>query len=1019
MKKLIAIFYFLLLSSVIWAQQRNITGVVFDESGLALPGVNVVVQGTTVGTITNIDGQFSIQVNEGQNALEFSFIGYKSQTIDVSSTENLTVNMEPDAIGLNEVVAVGYGVQKKVNLTGAVAVVDSEELASKPVMQTSVALQGLAAGVTVTQSSGQPGSDKGTIRIRGLGSVRQDGKTDDAGPLVLIDGREGNINDVDPNDIENFSVLKDAASSAIYGSRAANGVILITTKRGTQGKFKVRYKGYGGFQTISEKPKLVDGLTFMKNRNLSLLNDGENPEFSEEYIQEYEANYKSDPDHYPNTDWQDEILQGSGFQQHHNVNISGGNDWFSTRASMSFMDQKGLINNTSYKKYTFRVNNDMQLRDNLKLSLDLYGKRSIQKQPADEAKSVFDQANRIPNIYPAQFTNGKYGEGWNGQNPLAMAESGGVDRRNYNRFNTEIKLEYKPVNNLNVVLKYAPDFKFDREKKFNRTYEIYDADGEFLLEKPSVSKLKEKRKYTFKQQYNALVTYNKSFNDHNFTVLGGFEQIDDYVEELSLQRDNYTFQDYQYIDAGSEENDQTTGKANEVALRSYFGRLNYDYKGKYLFEANLRYDGSSRLAPGNKWDWFPSFSLGWRLSEENFMKDLDWLSNLKLRASYGELGNQKMPDRYPWSATVDIKDMGYLFGDPLTMAPGGAIKTASNASLMWETAKSTNFALDAGFFNNRLTFTFEYFEQVRKDMLFKPAILMTTGLNPTYQNVGELENKGWELSASYRGNIGDFKYNVTANVHDIKSTMKSIGLADKFVKDSKILRVGDYVNAYYILEADGLFQSQEEIDNYGATVEGNELQPGDIRYVDQLTIDSNGDGIMDTADGVIDANDRVVKGDSRPRYEYNLNLNASYKGFDMMMFFQGVGKRDVLLGGHAVKAFSNASNMQEWHLDYWTPENPNASYPRLWSTSTNNSKASSYWLFSRAYLKLKTVQLGYTFPKKLLKKSFAEKLRVYVAGNNVFSIDDMPSGWDAEEGETNGGGYPIVSTYVFGIDLTF
>ena len=549
---------------MLFAQQRTVTGTVSETDGSALPGVNVIVKGTNTGTVTDIDGKFSINVNESQNVLVFSYVGYLSEEVDITNRSIVDVSLAPDIQNLQEVVVVGYGTQKKVNLTGSVETLKGSDIAEQPILQTSQALMGKMAGVTVLQNSSQPGADAATIRIRGIGTLSN------SDPLVLIDGVPGDMNGVDPKDIENVSVLKDASAAAIYGSRAANGVVLITTKRGTNAGFQVSYSGYAGWQQPTDYPDYLGGYEFMTNLNLARANLGQDPLYSQQYIDDWQANHVSDPDHYPNTDWIKETFTGSGFQQHQHLSISGGNQMAKVLGSISYMDQNGYIPNYNYKRYSARLNTDLNVSSKFNFNFDLNVRRSIRNQPAQSLEQVVRQAYRIPPVYAAQYSDGSWGPGWNGQNPVAVSKAGGLDQQQYNYFRGIIKANYKPIEGMNLSLMYAPEYNDNFGHDFARTYNVYNFDTKDLeFTYPAKNSLTMTNNRSLTNNLDAIGTYEKTLGDHFIKALVGYELITYRNDYFNAYRDNFPLQDYEVLNAGAQDNMQNGGSSSEWGLQSY------------------------------------------------------------------------------------------------------------------------------------------------------------------------------------------------------------------------------------------------------------------------------------------------------------------------------------------------------------------------------------------------------------------------------------------------------------------
>lgn len=1002
MKKGLLYITFLLVCSAYQRSeaQKMVTGTVIDKkTSDPLSGASVSVEGTTKSTMTDNRGRFSIQVNGPDSLLRISYVGYQSMRVPIGKEPHLDIAMVvKDAIDLNEIVVVGYSTEKKVNLTGSVSVVTTKDIAGKPVGQTSMALQGVVPGVTVTQASGQPGADAGTIRIRGLGTLTSSG----LGALIMVDGVPGTINDVDPDDIESISVLKDAAAAAIYGSRAANGVILISTKRAKTGKVSVNYNGYVGKQYPTNMPKVVNGIDHILLLNLANENSGQAHTFSNDYIAAYKENVPSDL--YPNTDWQHLTMTGNGLEHNNSVSVSGGTEKVRARASFNNFKQNAVIPNTGYDRSSLRINTDINPSDRLGFKLDVRGVNALQYQPGVAPNSIFRFMNgEIPRIQEGLLSDGRYGQGHLGDNPIAAANASGYDRdRTYTAI-INLQGDWKPVKGMNVNLYYSYQLSKGEDKYFRAQYQTYYGDGGPAYKNPStVNSLKQSSATDQTKNFHAIVTYNKSFAAaHNFKLLTGYEQTENYAESYGAYRENFLLEEYPVLNNGSAINQQATGAGgSEYALISYFGRLNYDYKGKYLFEGNLRYDGSSRFAPGHRYGLFPSFSAGWRISEEDFFSNVSFINNLKLRASWGQLGNQNIGN-YPFVTSVDLTRNYILNG---VSVPGAAVTGLGNDDISWETTEMTNLGIDIGFWN-KFSLTAEYYIRNTKNILLTLPIPASVGLSAPYQNAGRVQNKGWDVSLAYSDHVGSFNYSIQGVLSDVKNKIVDLAGTGPYINDYLIRMVGQPIDAIYGYKSDGYFQTDGETTTH-ATQFGT-IKAGDIRYVDQ-----NGDGI-------INGLDRVVLGSTIPRYTYSLNLAGSCKGFDFSVYFQGVGKNNAYLTGQGIWPFYVGGTLLESQLNYWTAENPNATYPRLTFNQQNNIQNSDFWMQNAAYLRLKNAQIGYSIPRSVLKRTFINNLRVYISGQNLLTLDHFTKGFDPELPSGTIARYPIVKVYSLGVNVNF
>lgn len=977
--------------------QHEVTGVVTDAStGATLPGVNIVIQGTMQGSVTNSDGYYSITAESPQDILIFTFIGYERVEEQINGRTEINIELNPLIYDADELVVIGYGGMRSENLTGSVESIRSRSIDFKPVGQTSLALQGVAPGVTITQNSGQPGKNSGQIRIRGIGTLGTAGQE----PLILVDGIETSLDNIDPNDIESISVLKDAASSAIYGSRAANGVILVTTKRAEQREITVNYNSYVGWNDPTNMPSQVNGLDHMLLFNEANRNMGQDQTFSDSYIDEYRQNAPSDL--FPDTDWQALTLTSNGLMQNHSLSIAGGGDLMRIRGSINYLDENGIIPNTGYTRTSIRLNTDIRASENLNFRIDLRGSDELQFEPGAGINDIFNGVfGRIPSNQEGLLSDGRYGQGWLGQNPIAQVNSSGVfDNRNYN-FNVSLEGEWEPFEGFGVSLMYAPQINIGEAKSFRRVYGTYFGDGTFAFNRPTDGKsvLVQSNTQNRTDHLRALVNYSLELDQHRFKTLIGFEQIEQSFEIFGASREDFTFPEFPFLSLGSEENQRAFGSATEFSLQSYFGRIAYDYEAKYLFEANLRYDGSSRFAEKNRFGLFPAFSAGWRISQEKFLQSVTQIDDLKLRISWGQLGNQAIGN-YPFASSMDL-NRGYILND--RPVEGAALTNLSNQNITWETTEMINFGIDLAFFS-KFILKADYFEKNTNDILLRLPIPATVGFTAPFQNAGEVSNVGWELSLNHFNSSGDFGYDFTFSLSDVKNEIKNLRETGPFISESTIRMVGNPIDAIFGFKSDGLFKTVEEIENHAKQF--GPVAPGDIKYIDQ-----NGDGL-------INADDRVVLGSTIPRYTFSFDFSTFYKNFDLRLFFQGVGKADAYRSGCNVWSFYVGCTVSDHHLDRWTPDNLNASYPRLAFGHPNNHQVSDYWVRSASYLRLKNLNIGYNLPSRILENSGINNARIYFSGQNLFTIDDnFFDGFDVESPLGGTGFYPMVKTYTFGISI--
>ena len=986
----------IVISSKETLQQKKITGTITDGStGEPIVGANIIIEGTTIGTTTDIDGKFTLDINKDNAILIISFLGYNTERVAFTGQSNLSVQLIPDIKSLEEVVVVGYGTQKKVNLTGSVSTVNNDDLAKKQVGQTSMALQGIVPGVTVTQRSGQPGRDGGSIRIRGIGTLG------DSNPLVLMDGVETSINNIDPNEIETMSVLKDAASAAIYGSRAANGVILITTKRAKANTFSINYNTYIGWQQPTDLPKIVNAVDHMEMINEAYVNVGRTPLYSQDYINEYKTLGPTNRDKYPDTDWQKLTVTENGFTQNHYLGLNAGGDKVRVLGSFNYIDQDGIIANTNFKRYNFRLNSDIQLNKKFSSSFDLSLRRTNLTEPSSGTGYIFHWMRRIPANQGGVLSNGKYGEGWNGDHPLARAKDGGLNTEEAMSAIMNFTLKYKPTEWLTAMVNYAPKYNEPHYKSFSNIIQTYKADLSPSYAVPAKNSLNESFSREWYNNLSATITADKTFADtHQLTFLAGFQQEDFVNSNISAYREVFLLPEYQMINSGNRLNEKTGGSGSHWALRSVFGRLTYNFNQKYLFEANARYDGSSRFAKGNRYSFFPSVSAGWRISEEEFMKLYsNTITNLKLRASWGQLGNQNI-GLYPYASFVNIGGSNYLFGDLVTT--GASLNDMANSKIKWETTEASDIGLDLSLWS-KLTVTADYYYRKTNDILLRLDVPQMIGLTAPYQNAGVVENKGWELSVNYHNNIGDFTYDITANLSDVKNKIVDMKGINK--TGLQVNLEGNPMSSLYGYQAVGYFKDAEDVAH--SAKQFGTVAPGDIKYQDM-----NGDSIINNLD-------QKVLGSVIPRYTYSLNVDLGYKGFDFSMFIQGVGEANGYLYGQGIMPFNMGGTVQEQHKDHWTPDNTDAKFPRFAFNEINNEQNSSFWMKDASYLRLKNIQVGYSLPKSVLQKVSIQNLRIYVSGQNLFTFDKFWDGYDVEAPVSDGGWYPQLKIYSVGLDVKF
>lgn len=1000
--------------------KKTITGIVKDTKGEVLIGVSVMQKGTTIGTMTDINGSYKLSVPEDA-VLEFSYVGFMKQEVAVGNKSELDITLVEEESFLDEVIVVGYGTQKKVNLTGSVQNVTSDEISKRNSTNVSNALQGLVPGVSVVQGSGRPGADAATIKIRGTGSINSS-----SNPLVLIDGVEGDMNYLDANSIESISVLKDAASASIYGSRASNGVILITTKRATDSGLKVSYSGYVGTNSPTEMPKPIGALRYMEKVNEARANADQSPTYNETQIEEMRTLGGDNMNRY-DTDWKNLILKNNALVYNNSVTLQGGSKNVRLFGNIGHYYQDGIIANNDYKRTTVRLNSDFILTKWMKAGLDVNIRESKTIRPSlITPENIISRALTFTPVMAGVNADGTIGYGQNGENPYAAATVAGTHTTRQPELGIKGFVSINPFEGLDVTASYSRR-KVDTDLNYiilpYDTYEMaeFDEDGNYLgaifknIYPASGSEKHEERTQLINNQYNLQATYEKQLSNHYLKVLGGVQAEDLKQKSITAGRLDLDYDGYTDLDHGSKEGQSNSGQHSEWAMLSYYARINYSFKEKYLLELNGRWDGSTRFLKEHRWGFFPSVSAGWRVSEESFFEPLRTaVDNLKIRASYGSFGNQDMgtgTSYYPY-ATLLGTGYGYWFNK--IEGTGVAQTLTDNLLISWEKSKQFNVGLDANILNSRLSFTFDYFIRDITDMLqqFKNPTYMG-GQKPAWTNAGDMQNKGWDLSVTWRDRVNDFNYYVTANLSDVKNKVTNL-YGNEYINDTRgsIIQEGAPINSWYGFVTDGFYQSQEEIDNGPDPVSGQkkDLKPGYVKYVDM------------NDDGKITLDDRRIIGDPAPRYEFSLNFGGDWKGIDVAFQFQGVGKRDIHHYAHGARPFYVGRTMFEHQMDTWTEDNRNAEFPLLTIDTGGdniNNRASQIWVKSGAYMRLKNMTVGYTLPKNILNKVKIDKLRFYVNAQNVFTIKSGYEGFDPEANVQAAEFYPLMRTITFGVDIQF
>ena len=1051
MKKLLSVLFLLSFTlAAVYAQNIQIKGtVVSGTDNEPLPGVNVVVKGnTSTGTITDFNGTFTLSA-PADAILSISYIGFKSQEIAVKGHKDIKIVLQEDSETLDEVVVVGYGVQKKSVVTASIAKVSADDLASTAPVRMDNALKGLASGVTVTSSSGQPGA-AAQIRVRGVGTIRTENGAAD--PLYIVDGMplEGGLDYLNPNDIASIEVLKDAASGAVYGARAANGVILVTTKTGKIGKTKVTYDFSYGWQSAWKKRDVLNASEYALMINEGAINAGIAPKFSDPYS------------YGQGTNWQDEVFNNNAPMMNHQVSVSGASEKVNYLFSLGFYTQDGIVggnfDRSNYERLTLRSNTQYTLFDeskernwlnSLKVTSNLSYARikstnfddnstwgtplgsalalspilNVYDETEEAIKAQFDKYGTTAEYTPVYDPrNGKLfsipGEFGEMSNPIAKLSLPG-DKHWSHKFVANFSAELQLWDNLKFKTSYGADLSFWGYDSYRPLY--YLRSGESSTQSSAYSR---KEDGTVWQLENVLM-YDKSIDKHSFSVLLGQSAKKSSGSYLYGSRNNITNYSRPYIDASTglaanADRDAAGAPSVDATLASIFARASYNYDERYMLQVTVRRDGSSRFGPNNHYAVFPSFSLGWNLTNEKFMnKRPNWLTTTKIRLSWGKNGNENIGNFKYTVLTSPGKNA--IFGSSENVINGVKASGLANPDLKWEESEQLDFGLDFGFFNNALTFTADYYKKKTNGMLMEMNIPFYVGEAKPIGNVGKMENSGIELEAAYKFRVSDWNFRVSANASYLKNKLIEYGNESGWENLNSFQGTGDISRAengkpfpfFYGYKTAGIFQNTDEVKAY-KNDKGELLQPtavpGDVRFVD---VDGN---------GIIDANDRTDIGKGMPDWTFGFNLGVSWKNFDLNMMWQGTAGNDIYDATRRTDIAT--SNLPSWMLNRWTGEGTSNRIPRFVQGDNVNWQSSDLYVYDGSYLRLKNIQLGYTLPAALTQKVFISSLRFYVAAENLFTFTKY-HGFDPEissGGTSLGidyGVYPQARVWTIGASLSF
>lgn len=1024
--RVLTIVGMLCLHLTVWAQGQTIKGQVVDSAtGEPLVGVAIQQQGSQNGVITDLDGNFQLQVPASAKVL-FSYVGYEKLELSASEAKG-TIRLREDKQLLSEVVVVGYGTQKKVNLSGAVSAIEGDVIAQKPATDVLSALQGEMPGVMVLRSSGQPGSETSGMRVRGFSSVNA------TQTLVLIDGVEGDMTLLNPSDIESISVLKDAAASAIYGARAAAGVVLITTKNGKSGKAKLSYNGYVAVNTPGNMPKRLPAWEEQDWINEGRLNADGKVEWSPEqssWVHNANFNYRPNNtnsrwDFFEATNWVDEGTRDQMFQQSHALSVSGGTKQMNYLVSGNYYTKQGILKYgpDNNERITLRAKMNAELSKYVDLSIQAnYEGKFVETNP-NGATWILNRLYRVrgrqPIMNPEEdITDNPY----NGDlqvNPIQMMKEGGKNTNSYQAYTGKVELTIKNlVDGLRLKLSANRKAGYYNLNSYSRTLLWYNRLGTGTRQTANTpNSMTRTKNEALQDQLEAILTYDKKIKKHEFNVLAGasFEQYrKDEMSATAKNMNSNDFFSFNFYNSADATNTSISDLVQTWAMGSYFGRINYNYAERYLLEANIRVDGSSRLAPDYRWESFPSFSGAWRISEEPWFK-VPVISNLKVRGSWGQLGNGAILGLYDYLAVLNS---GTNMGEKYYYQGSMASETKT-----WEVITSKDIGIDLSMWDNKFSLTADYYWKENDNMLANLELPSVVGMSVPQSNVGTLKSWGWEVEASYRNSWHGLDYKVSFNLSSNDNEVTSYDGANAVSAGVVGVLEGYPLNTIWGYKTDGYWSSRDEYLAYKEAHPGyqsfndSKVSGGDVKYLAQGTPDHT-IGAGNGKPG--DSGDLVNLGTTNAKYLYGFNLNLAYKGFDFAVMFQGAAQRKVYIAPNVIAPFATTSEMP-WTIyrDYWTPENPDAKWPRLYNYNGNqfNFQCSDKWLQDGSYLRLKNIQLGYTLP---LQKLHIDKCRIYVAGQDVWEHTNMMSVYDPEAGnQTSSNYYPFFRTWTVGLNVTF
>jgi TonB-linked SusC/RagA family outer membrane protein len=982
-------------------QKIKISGRITDANSMALVGVNITEKGTTNGAIADSNGEFTLSVSSSASILSISFIGYSTQEVVVGSQNTFSVVLSIAQTALDEVVVVGYGTQKKVSMVNAVSNISAKELSQRTSSNINQALQGKLSGLTVIDNGGAPGAETLTMRIRGTTSLNSND------PLVIIDGIPGNLSRLNPNDIESVSVLKDAAAAAIYGSRAAAGVILVTTKAPEKGKLKVSYNGYYGIANSNNDPVHMGAVDYMNQQNVASMNTYGTKVYTDQYILDWPQNNTSDPDKYPlpNT-WLD-FMTKTAPQQSHTITLSGGTETVNTRISIRSSNEDGVLPNYNFKLAEVRANTNYNVNKKLVFNTNIDFRNTLTDQPNNNGYYRAIQNSQWGKPF---YNDGSYGLSVDSYSPILLANESGHNTFKNNSFVGIFRGVYEIIDGLKLSSQYSIQYNTSYQNNFANKYRFVDKMYPSRISQSTLNSMTDARSETIETQIDNTLNYTKILGSHTVSGMLGYSQVQYQANNVLGYRQGFYNNDLETLSMGlNDATKNSSGGNSEWGLRSFFGRVNYDYKGKYLLEANARYDGSSRFAEGNRYGFFPSFALGWRISNEEFFAPLKkTIGELKLRGSWGQVGSQAV-GLYTYIETYNQSN--YIYSEAL--ATGYRQTNLTSQDLSWETTTTLNVGLDASLFNDRVTFSGDYYIKTTNDILLVVPIPSLVGLTATNQNAGSVENRGFELLLGGRQSFSDFEFGLTIGANYNKNKVLDLAGAGPFISTAgnsdwrTITKEGFPINSFYGLATDGFFQTQAEVDAYAKW--DASVGPGDVKYVDQ------------NLDLKLTPEDFIIFGKEMPDWTFSTNMYGSWKGLRLDLFWQGVAGSDKLITGAILESGIWGGFTHKIFTDYWTPENTDAKYPRPTKMTMKNVQISDRTMVNGSYMRLKNLKISYDIPKSICDRVKIEGINLYVSATNLLTFADLNMyNIDPEQvGRGPESSFPQTSVKTIGLNINF